>query len=152
MNKKSILVLVVVIVIVVIAGYVSYNHFGSADNQVKVGAATFTLPEGFHVGTIYKNYTNITNGYDRVYIKDCGSDNISKYIEKHVDYKSENNTKVKIKNLTVNDTVIYKCYPVNHTSDVCYWFEHDGDVYLLRNWKASNNFEKIVTDLVINVK
>ena len=153
MNNKSILVIAVVIVIVAIVGFASYNSFAGA-NQVKVGAATFTMPEGFHLGTDYRNDTNITNGYDTVLIRDCGSDNISKYIKQYTKYKKskDNTTKIKIKNFTVDDTVVYKGYPVNHTSELHYWFEHDGEVYLIYNWKFGNNFEKIATDLIRSVK
>ena len=154
MNNKSIILIAIVIVIVAIVGFVSYNPFASADNQVKVGAATFTMPEGFHVGTDYNNETNITNGYDTVLLEDCGNDNISKYIKQYIKFKKskDNTTKVKTQNFTVDDTVVYKVYPVNHTSTVHYWFKHDGEVYHMHNPNVGENFEKIVIDLIRSVK
>ena len=155
MERKSILIAVVIILLVAIIGYLGYNQFVANDNQVKVGAATFTLPDGFHKGTPLKNGdTNITNGYDDFFIKDCGKDNITKYPKKYVKSieKKDNTTKVKIKNFTVNDTVVYKASIVNKTSNVHYWFDYNGEVYLIYSWSANKNFEKIVTDLISSVK
>ena len=154
MNQKSILIILAVIIIVAIGGFVSYNQFSAAGNNVEVGSAIFSLPDGFNVGPNHKNDTNITNGYDTVLVRDCGSDNVSKYIKKYIineKYK-DNTTKIKLKNFTVDNTVVYKAYPVNHTSDVRYWFEHNGEVYLFYHWNASDNFENIVTDLIKSVK
>ena len=125
------------------------------NNQVKVGAATFTVPEGFQVGSLNKhNDTNITNGYDTVFIKDCGNDNITKYTKEYAKYlkSKDNTTKVKTKNFTVGDTVVYKVHAANQTSNLHYWFEYNGEIYSIYSWSASDNTDKIVTDLIKSIK
>ena len=145
----------VIVILIAAVGYFGYNQYIVKDKHVKVGAATFTLPEGYHVGTLNKNNdTNITNGYDAIFLRDCGNDNITKYIKNFVKLKKskENTTKVKVKNFTVDDTIVYKVYSANNTSNVHYWFEHNGEVYTIYSWSASRSTDKIVTDLIKSVK
>lgn len=130
----------------------AFNQFSNPSNQVKVGNATFTLPEGFHEGTITEEgYTNITNGYDTYIIRDNGADNTTKYVKQYVKNKQKDNITVHVKNFTVNDTVVYKASLTNHTNVAHYWFDYNGEVYSITTANANKNTNKFVTDVISSV-
>ena len=151
MEKKFGLIIFIVILLLVIFGFMFFNQY-HPENQIKVGNTIFGLPEGFHQGTNNtENDINITNGYDTLFFKECGDDNITKYINKYKKYihdKNNNTTVVKINNFTVDNILIYKSTIVNDSSTIHYWFEYNNKTYSIYTWSGNNNYNNIVKDIV----
>ena len=149
MNKKSIVIILVFIILLLIIGFMAFNQFNYSQNQIKIEDVTLVLPEGFHEGTPNKEgHTNITNGYDTLFIKKCGSDNINKYTKQFVKDKQKENASAHIKKLNIGDKEYYKGSITNKTNIARYWFDYNGEVYLIYSWTANKNTDKIVTDII----
>ena len=148
MNKKLIVAILVIIILLVIIGFTDLSQFYNSQNQINVGNDTFILPDGFHEGTPKNEYTNITNGYDTIFLKECGADNITKYTKQYIKNKQNNNTSVHMKKFTVNDTLAYKASLDNNPNAVRYWFNYNDKVYTIYSLNANNNTDKIVKDII----
>ena len=152
MNKKSIVAILLIIILLLIIGFMAFNQFNNSENQIKIGNATFILPDGFHEGTPNKaGDINITNGYDTLFLKECGKDNITKYTKQYVKNKQKNNISVHMKKFTVDDAVIYKSSITNKSNSVSYWFNYNNEVYSIYCWSANKNTDKIVTDIITSL-
>lgn len=150
MEKKYILIIIIIIVLIAIPLAVIYTD---SSNQVQIGSNTFKLPQGFKVVDSSKSdVVNITNGYDTIYLKECGDNDITKYVNKYVKDIKDNNKTAKTKNFTVDNVIVYKSTVVNNTHTIHYWFEHNGKVYTCYTYDANKNTEDIVTDLIKNSK
>ena len=150
MEKKSILIILIIIILIAVAGFFAYNHFNTAAhaNQVKVGQATFNLPEGFKETASNKSgFNNITNGYDTFLIKECGNDNVTKYIKTYKKQAERANKTIHVKDFNVNDTTVYKATS-NGTQATHYWFTINGTVYTCYSWSDDNNMENILKNLI----
>ena len=140
MNKKSIVAILLIIILLLIIGFMAFNQFNNSENQIKIGNATFILPDGFHEGTPNKaGDINITNGYD------------TKYTKQYVKNKQKNNISVHMKKFTVDDAVIYKSSITNKSNSVSYWFNYNNEVYSIYCWSANKNTDKIVTDIITSL-
>lgn len=149
MKKKSILVILVIIILLAIAGAYALNQPNDSDTQVKVGSATFNLPNGFHsVASDKDDVVNITNGYDTLLLKECGEKNITKYTKSYVKNAKDKNLSVQMKNFTADNVVVYKSKLVNNTKNIHYWFEHDGNVYTCYTYDGNDNTDNVVVDLI----
>ena len=154
MEKKFGLIILIVILFLAIFGFMFFNQYNNAENQIKVGNTLFNLPEGFHQGTANKaNDINVTNGYDTLFFKECGDSNITKYIKEYKNYKhEENNTTIdNINNFTVKNIVVYKSTVVNESSSIHYWFDYNNKTYSIYTWSANGNCDSIVKDIVNNL-
>ena len=151
MNKKTILMIFIIIILIAIVGLVAFNHLNigaSQGNQVKVGQATFNLPEGFKETASNKSgYNNITNGYDTFLIKECGNDNITKYVKTYKKQAERTNKTVHVKDFNINDTVVYKATS-DQSKSVHYWFTVNGTVYTCYSWSNDKNMENILNNLI----
>ncbi|WP_406532112.1 hypothetical protein [Methanobrevibacter sp.] len=150
MEKKSILMILVILVLIFITGASASADFNT---QAKVGSSTFDLPNGFHtVDSDKSDLVNITNGYDTLLLKECGTDNITKYVKTYVKNLKEDNKTVKVKNFTVDDIMVYKSVVVNDTDNLHYWFNHDGKVYVCYTHNGNDKTDSIVKDLIKSSK
>ena len=151
MNKKTILLIIIIILLIAVGGFFAYKHLNTAsaqNNQVKVGQATFNLPEGFKETASNKTgYNNITNGYDTFLMKECGSDNITKYVKAYKKHAEKYNKTVNIKHYTVNDTVVYKSTS-NQSKSIHYWFTINGTVYTCYSRSNDENMENILSNII----
>ena len=109
--KKKLISIILIIILVIVGLMVFYQH-NDSKNQIKVGATSFTLPEGFYQGSMNDaNDYNITNGYDTLFLKECGNKNISKYINEYKNYKNRGTDN---KSVIIGLIIIIKHIPFIH--------------------------------------
>ena len=135
----------------VIVGLMVFYQHNDSKNQIKVGATSFTLPEGFYQGSMNDaNDYNITNGYDTLFLKECGNKNISKYINEYKNYKNRgtDNKSVILNNFTVNKIVVFKSTIVNESSNFHYWFNYNNKTYSIYTLNGNSNSDNIVKNIL----
>lgn len=150
MEDKSKLLIAVIFILLIILGFIVLNQqVNNSKNQVKVGATTFSIPNGFYEGSLNSDGdVNITNGYDTFFLKECGKGNMTKYIKDYKNYKNNTTKNMSITNFTVDNTLVYKSTMLNESYIIHYWFKHDGIVYSMYTWSGNKKSDTIVSDLI----
>ena len=122
-KKIIIVVLAVVVVAAIVCGFLFMQ------NTVKVGDATFSLPEGYACVANGK-YANLTNNHNEYIVLSCNeSGNINEVMDNYVENNARNNLTLTLSNLTVGQHTVQKSVMDNNTEIVHYWFDFNGKVY-----------------------
>lgn len=149
MNKKLILYLLTIILILLVAIIGAFTIF---QNDIKVGDAYFTLPEGYKC-VANGAYTNITNDNDEYIILSYNNTNdVKKVINDYVEFNKNHNLTVSLSNSQVGEYKVYRSTMDNNRQIVHYWFVYDNKVYQIYTHSANSNSEKIICDLISSVK
>lgn len=149
MNKKWIVI--VCIIILLAAGLFAFYSSTNQQKEVKIGEATFQLPNGYHVvDSDDKNVTNLTNGTNNIYIKEYNTKNIKKLVNSYVNQSESNNKTVKISNFTVGKTLVYKSN-LKNSGTVHYWFVKNNKTYTIYAWNKNPEIDSITTKLIESI-
>lgn len=149
MDKK--LIVIIGIILLLVAGSITFYSFSNQENTVKVGDATFQMPDGYHVeDSKNKNVTNLTNGNENICIKEYGDKNLEKFINSYINQSEKNNKTVKISNFTVGKTLVYKSN-LNNSSTVHYWFVKNNKTYTIYSWDKNPEIDSITIKLIESV-
>ena len=122
-----------------------------SQNNIKVGDATFTLPEGYKCVANGK-YANITNGNGYIILQCNESSNIAQVMDSYVKNNNEHNLSLSMSNLTLGKYTVYKSVMDNNTQIVHYWFNYDNKVYEIYTRSADSNTDSIVKNLINSAK
>lgn len=148
MDKKWIALICIIILLVV--GLIAYTSFMNQGTKVKVGDATFKMPDGYHLGNSDKNMANLTNGTKNIYIKKYDDKNVKKHIDSYINQSKQNNKTVKISNFTVGKTLVYKSN-LNNSSTVHYWFVKNNKTYTIYSGDKNPEIDSITIKLIESV-
>lgn len=146
MDKKWIAIIGIIILLTV--GLITFFSFSNQENEVKVGNATFQVPDGYEIGKIGEDgVTNLTNGTNEIYIKEYNGKNIQKHVNAYVDKLEKNNKTVMISNFTVGKTIVYKSN-LNTPTNVHYWFVKNNNTYTIYSWDKNPEIDSITIKLI----
>ena len=149
MDKKWFALICIIILLVV--GLIVYTSFMNQETEVKVGDATFKIPDGYHLGNSdEKNVTNLTNGTKNICIKEYDDKNIKKHINSYINQSEKDNKTVKISNFTVGKTLVYKTN-LNKSAIVHYWFVKNNKTYNIYTWDKNPEIDSISIKLIESI-
>lgn len=145
MSKKLWVILAIVIILIV--GICAYGFF---NQTMKVGSATFDMPNGYHKGTPnYLGSVNITKENHTIFFTEYTDSNVMKYIN---DYKKlifdDRNQTVEISNYTIGDNLIYKGVIKENPLVVHSWFVKDNNTYDIYTWDGNKDLDNVVINCV----
>lgn len=153
MEKKYIISILLIIATLVIVGSFYFADFSKQnDNQIKVGEATFTVPDGYNVTNSSKDRVKLSNGVNSIGIVYYNSSKTNKYVDNYVSLKEEDGYKINVSNFTSGNTVVYKSEVSNDTGVVHYWFKYGEKTYSIYSGDANKHMDKQVSQLIKSVK
>lgn len=151
MKMKTGLVILIICILLIIAGFFIFNNH-PAQNQVRVGDISYTLPDGYHVGKVNgNNDTVITNGVDQIFLAVYGKSDVNEYVNNYVDYKKTNNTTVDVKSFEVGEYKVYKSEIPNDANTTHYWFGKNNKVYSIYSFVNNPNRDDITIKLINSI-
>lgn len=142
MSKNKILIVIILfIAIVLIYGFLINT------NDIKVGDAYFSLPEGYECVANDK-YANITNSHDSIIITNYDTDDVENITKDYEQYNMDHNLSVTISKLGYNNKTLYKSIMNNNSDIVHYWFVKDSNTYEIYTRSANPDVEKNILELI----
>lgn len=149
MNKKWIVIICIIILLVV--GFIAFSNFTNHETEVKIGDATFKIPDGYHISKSENNKTiNLTNGKNDIYIYKYNDKNVKKHVNSYINKTEQNNKTVKISNFTVGKTLVYKTN-INRSNTVHFWFVKNNATYEIYSWDKNPQIDSIATKMIETV-
>lgn len=151
MKRKS-KILIIVIIIVVALFAIFFNPITNpTDNFIKVGDATFDLPNEYHENKTDSGELSITDGSHSIYFKEYNDSNITDYVLGYENFKLEKGYNSTITNFTIDGTQIYKLTVPSEPGNTQYWFIHNDKVYSIYSWTYTPEIDSIVINLIKSV-
>lgn len=145
-KKIIIVVLAVVVVVAIVCGFLFMQ------NDVKVGDATFNLPEGY-VCVANGKYANLTNNHNEYIVLSCKeSGSINDLMDNYVENNAKNNLTLTLSNFTVGQHTVQKSVMDNNTEIVHYWFDFNGNAYEIYTRSANSNTDHVIAELINSAK
>ncbi len=146
--KIKILIILLFILIMLAFGFLVFNQFYPQEDHILVGDVNFTLPPGFHEGTINSiGDVNITNGTHTLFIAYYNDNNITKYVQMYTNGSNQTNYTYSISNFTIDD--IFVCKAVNDQGGAeHFWFVKNNHVYSVYDWEKYDDIDRIFFDLI----
>lgn len=146
--KKYIAIIVIVIILLVI-GFTQFSEFNKKEDTIRVGRATFTLPEGYEVGPNDALGGNtINNGTNRISIKERPDENITKYLNDYVDY---HNGSVSIDSFVIEGNNISKTTVFNDTNTHHYFVVKNHRVYDFYASDGNKKMDSTVISMITSI-
>lgn len=154
MNKKSILMSAIIIILLLVIGFLVFNQPSSNDNsddheKFLVGEASFTIPEGYNVSNQHNDgEVNLTNGNTTLYMVEYNGDNLTKYVNKSIDYVKSQGLNPIVSNFTIENTFVEKLTIDGKNNYLRYWFVNEDKTYCVYTFTGDSSIDNTVNYLI----
>ncbi|WP_405269099.1 hypothetical protein [Methanobrevibacter sp.] len=144
---------VIIIILLCVIGFLVFNqpttNNEDTHEKVSVGEASFTIPEGYNISDIHNDgEVNLTNGNTTLYLVEYNGNNLTKYVNKSLEYVESQNLKPIVSNFSIENTFVEKLTIDGKENYLRYWFVDNDKTYCVYTFTGDGSTDNTINYLV----